>query len=701
MILSRLQCRRFFAMFDALTEYANERLDVVDADELHTDDARGMDEAAQAEVSREIWQNLGVIDDFVRDNPAGLTAGELACVASWREGLSGMFLVDVFPDGEVRFMGSGYAFEVVGFSKEIVPMLRELPAAVQTTLLPFDGVIVYAEYMDLQMVDFGDGMLNLFDEEIERISDEGLIVKTADDLLQVAQSVRASELERDTQEMLADLESGRFAYEHDSQMREHAHHHGEDCDCGHDHDHGGDYDDDDYDFDDDYDYDSADYEQHRGALAGLSYEEREQAVREHMIRTDASIAGRLVELLDDECEGIPLTRSLFELLNAENPHDVRRFAGYLGMGDTRELQGDDFIAAVVKKAGDVQAMQVILNELTEHHIASLKRLAEMGGRWDVEEDDVTSLRDLPVHELGFSYVFHEGTTFSFIMPDEVLAISGEFDWEGACAQARRYRELVDVADDLVELRGIVPVADIVAEYQRCYPDGLDSMRSIVAYLLQGAAEGVASYELLETPEHMLYALHYELFWAYEDVMGIEQSEYVSEPVTHGELGDLLEDLLKQQEGKEPRQLESDMLAANNLFEWKMCQGPAQAFVRYLDAHVPAIRDDYYFADKVVEELLSDAMWGMMDRGADRLFTILEQNDFIPEPDQIQDVLDLWSNLGNGLPVWPNNGWAPNELLHAESGGRVFFNEDGSIKKVGRNDPCPCGSGLKYKKCHGR
>jgi len=23
------------------------------------------------------------------------------------------------------------------------------------------------------------------------------------------------------------------------------------------------------------------------------------------------------------------------------------------------------------------------------------------------------------------------------------------------------------------------------------------------------------------------------------------------------------------------------------------------------------------------------------------------------------------------------------------------------KKVGRNDPCPCGSGKKYKNCHGR
>ena len=25
----------------------------------------------------------------------------------------------------------------------------------------------------------------------------------------------------------------------------------------------------------------------------------------------------------------------------------------------------------------------------------------------------------------------------------------------------------------------------------------------------------------------------------------------------------------------------------------------------------------------------------------------------------------------------------------------------SVPKVGRNDPCPCGSGKKYKKCHGK
>jgi preprotein translocase subunit SecA len=26
---------------------------------------------------------------------------------------------------------------------------------------------------------------------------------------------------------------------------------------------------------------------------------------------------------------------------------------------------------------------------------------------------------------------------------------------------------------------------------------------------------------------------------------------------------------------------------------------------------------------------------------------------------------------------------------------------GEVPKVGRNDPCPCGSGKKYKQCHGK
>ena len=38
-----------------------------------------------------------------------------------------------------------------------------------------------------------------------------------------------------------------------------------------------------------------------------------------------------------------------------------------------------------------------------------------------------------------------------------------------------------------------------------------------------------------------------------------------------------------------------------------------------------------------------------------------------------------------------------ESVPAEA--KATKNEEG--KKVGRNDPCPCGSGKKYKNCHGK
>ena len=40
---------------------------------------------------------------------------------------------------------------------------------------------------------------------------------------------------------------------------------------------------------------------------------------------------------------------------------------------------------------------------------------------------------------------------------------------------------------------------------------------------------------------------------------------------------------------------------------------------------------------------------------------------------------------------------------AQSGMVALVEKDADdpFANVGRNDPCPCGSGLKYKKCHGR
>ncbi|MGH7163886.1 MAG: SEC-C metal-binding domain-containing protein, partial [Planctomycetota bacterium] len=53
----------------------------------------------------------------------------------------------------------------------------------------------------------------------------------------------------------------------------------------------------------------------------------------------------------------------------------------------------------------------------------------------------------------------------------------------------------------------------------------------------------------------------------------------------------------------------------------------------------------------------------------------------------QEAVDAFESEGDAAPV----GSTPERLEPIRR----------DAPKVGRNDPCPCGSGLKYKKCHGR
>jgi preprotein translocase subunit SecA len=53
------------------------------------------------------------------------------------------------------------------------------------------------------------------------------------------------------------------------------------------------------------------------------------------------------------------------------------------------------------------------------------------------------------------------------------------------------------------------------------------------------------------------------------------------------------------------------------------------------------------------------------------------------------------------PVWGPNGPSSVRPPAAVSSGLGRLGPSrGSVPEVGRNDPCPCGSGKKYKKCHG-
>jgi preprotein translocase subunit SecA len=124
-------------------------------------------------------------------------------------------------------------------------------------------------------------------------------------------------------------------------------------------------------------------------------------------------------------------------------------------------------------------------------------------------------------------------------------------------------------------------------------------------------------------------------------------------------------------------------------------------LKYLDDEYFENNDQYrcfekYIGTKVnnkqiISDIVYDTHLGFVD-DTDIQFTInhiqnLGDIDFDSQA-EIMQLMDHLKQLQNNTRMWLNNGFTPIEL-------RKLFTKP---SKVGRNDPCPCGSGKKYKKC---
>ena len=70
--------------------------------------------------------------------------------------------------------------------------------------------------------------------------------------------------------------------------------------------------------------------------------------------------------------------------------------------------------------------------------------------------------------------------------------------------------------------------------------------------------------------------------------------------------------------------------------------------------------------------------------------LCHENNFSLTKKQFENVYNIIDKYKNDIPIWIYNGYTKREV-----------NSMPKEKKVGRNDPCPCGSGKKYKKCCGK
>ena len=143
----------------------------------------------------------------------------------------------------------------------------------------------------------------------------------------------------------------------------------------------------------------------------------------------------------------------------------------------------------------------------------------------------------------------------------------------------------------------------------------------------------------------------------------------------------------------------------------------------------AIWDKYFKEEKAVYEQLladqSDIVSGTVGGLSQKYNMELKYmvgfldgiNDSLKEPNPIEDMTEdtevkldidlekLYYNMVEAKAEWLYGLPAWNTLLSEERRKELYLKQkkSGTIvkeKKIGRNDPCPCGSGKKYKKCCG-
>ncbi|BEP30313.1 SEC-C metal-binding domain-containing protein [Helicovermis profundi] len=85
-----------------------------------------------------------------------------------------------------------------------------------------------------------------------------------------------------------------------------------------------------------------------------------------------------------------------------------------------------------------------------------------------------------------------------------------------------------------------------------------------------------------------------------------------------------------------------------------------------------------------------------------LDAFIGRNISFKDMNQVNEVIRLVTDLSNNIRLWENNGYTPKEIFEKFEMPNLkpLPDKPFSVKKnkIGRNDPCPCGSGKKYKKC---
>lgn len=425
---------------------------------------------------------------------------------------------------------------------------------------------------------------------------------------------------------------------------------------------------------------------HRGVLAGLTEEQRQEKIRAAMMgQAGADLAAMRIEAMEEQaldgqasttlaCQLESLTRD--KLVEMAKDYDLKGYS---------KLKKPELAELIAQECGrHDDDLGLTLAFATQAAYDTARRLARSGGSLDLSDEEVgrePSLETMP----PYVYAFRGEGAFTLVVPEELREGLARVDWDTVDAVRGRVAAAQHCAEVLTDLCGVVSLDDAWAQYRAWFGEAHDQ-ESFERDVLSAVSMGDLAYGVWFDADDC-YLVNYELDEAQvspEDDKGAEELEGFKKY------------LLRLHKDRPMPNLAGELRDVDAI-DYVLGQPSAVALRDFFDAHVPDDEDDLYYADRLMEGI-ADLNGNLVS--FEETLRALDEADLGLTGQERAEMLPLLRAMLEDLPYWENRGWSNNQLRQAQ-GTRAFYDAQGQEMKVGRNDPCPCGSGLKFKRCCGR
>lgn len=298
----------------------------------------------------------------------------------------------------------------------------------------------------------------------------------------------------------------------------------------------------------------------------------------------------------------------------------------------------------------------------------------------LENDEFYPSQYTILQDGGLIYTFWQEDKLALVLPEEIRQVYEGLDLREFWAKWERQHLIVDYIAAAANLYGACERSKLLEIFNNQNKEAATDDEVTLAGLK------------LMYP-HREYLI-YEDYWI---------SNYFEDDDTREELAELLE-LSRNKPYYIPPKTEF-LRYADNLYTPNTLQ--FEKLKTYVSRHIVRDRE---LAETVADNIrLASSMEAPLDELLDEFLYL----DIELSEQQIDGLLPLLVELRNNTRLWTNRGYTPVEMrnlftppaasLAARPMGTMVkpdFARNAAVPKVGRNDPCPCGSGKKHKKCCG-